>query len=61
MLRPYEFKIELVHDLGNLDFTALPGRATCLSIRDKSGVVRHVHGVILRFILCIGWLKGEYT
>ncbi|SFL72669.1 Phage late control gene D protein (GPD) [Desulfomicrobium norvegicum] len=50
MHRPREFEIGLVHDLGNLDFTALPGRAACLSIRDKSGGVRHVHGVIHRFI-----------
>ncbi|MDY0228188.1 MAG: type VI secretion system tip protein TssI/VgrG [Desulfomicrobium apsheronum] len=50
MHRPYEFEIELVHDLDNLDFTALLGRTACLSIRDKSGGVRHVHGVIHRFM-----------
>ena len=49
MHRPYEFEIELVHDPDNLDFAALPGRAACLSIRDKSGRVRHAHGVIHRF------------
>ena len=50
MHRPHEFETELVHDLGTLDFAALPSQAACLSIRDKSGGVRHVHGVIHRFI-----------
>jgi type VI secretion system secreted protein VgrG len=49
MHRPYEFEIELVHDLDNLDFAELLGRTACLSIRDKSGGVRHVHGVIHSF------------
>jgi type VI secretion system secreted protein VgrG len=49
MQRSYEFKIELVHDFDNLDFATLLGRTACLSIRDKSGGVRHVHGVIHSF------------
>jgi uncharacterized protein involved in type VI secretion and phage assembly len=36
MHRPYEFEIELVHDLDSLDFATLLGRTACLSIRDKS-------------------------
>ena len=48
--RPYEFEIELVHESYNLDFAALLGQTACLSIRDKSGGVRHVHGVIHRFL-----------
>jgi type VI secretion system secreted protein VgrG len=48
--RPYEFEIELVNESYNLDFAALLGQTACLSIRDKSGGVRHVHGVIHRFM-----------
>jgi type VI secretion system secreted protein VgrG len=47
--RPYEFEVELVHKSPTLDFAALLGRTALLSVADKSGGVRHVHGVIRRF------------
>ena len=47
--RPYEFEIELVHESGNVDFASLLGQPGCLSISDKSGSVRHVHGIIRHF------------
>ncbi|MDY0226822.1 MAG: contractile injection system protein, VgrG/Pvc8 family [Desulfomicrobium apsheronum] len=50
MHRHYGFEIELVPDPGNLDFATLPGRAASLSIQDKSGGIRHMHGGIHRFI-----------
>jgi type VI secretion system secreted protein VgrG len=45
----YEFDIELVHESADTDFAALLGRPACLSVADKSGGVRHVHGVIRHF------------
>jgi type VI secretion system secreted protein VgrG len=47
--KPYEFEIELVHESPNVDFAELLGQTACLSIADKSGGVRHVHGVIRDF------------
>jgi type VI secretion system secreted protein VgrG len=47
--RPYEFEIELVHEASNVDFAGLLGQTACLSVSDKSGGVRHVHGVIRDF------------
>ena len=43
--KPYEYEIELVHESAYVDFAELLGQTACLSIRDKSGGVRHVHGV----------------
>jgi type VI secretion system secreted protein VgrG len=43
---PYEYEIELVHESACVDFAELLGQAACLSIADKSGGVRHVHGVV---------------
>jgi type VI secretion system secreted protein VgrG len=47
--KPYEFEVELVHESHTLDFAALLGRTARLSVADKSGGTRHVHGVIRRF------------
>ena len=47
--RPYEFEIELVHESGEVDFVSLLGQTGCLGITDKSGGVRHVHGLIRHF------------
>jgi type VI secretion system secreted protein VgrG len=44
--KPYEYEIELVHESAHVDFAELLGHAACLSIADKSGGVRHVHGVV---------------
>jgi type VI secretion system secreted protein VgrG len=43
---PYEFAIELVSPSASEDLTALLGTEACLSIKDRSGGVRHVHGLI---------------
>ncbi|GAB6112282.1 type VI secretion system Vgr family protein [Desulfomicrobium salsuginis] len=48
--RPYEFDIELVLDSAAVDFAGLLGQSACLSIADKSGGIRHVHGVIRHFV-----------
>jgi type VI secretion system secreted protein VgrG len=47
--RPYEFKIELVAESPDVEFSALLGRPACLGVPDKSGSVRHVHGLIRHF------------
>ncbi|HCU67739.1 MAG TPA: type VI secretion system tip protein VgrG [Desulfomicrobium sp.] len=47
--RPYEFDIELVLDSAIVDLTGLLGHPACLSLTDKSGENRHVHGVIRHF------------
>ena len=47
--RPYEFEIELVDESSGVDFTELLGQPACLSVADKSGGIRHVHGVIRHF------------
>ena len=47
--KPYEFDIELVHESADLDFASLLGQPACLNVADKSGGVRHVHGVIRSF------------
>ncbi len=47
--KPYEFEIELVHESPNVDFAEVLGKSACLSITDKSGGVRHVHGVVRKF------------
>jgi type VI secretion system secreted protein VgrG len=47
--RPFEFAIELVHDSANIDFSEFMGQPASLSIADRSGGVRHVHGVIRQF------------
>jgi type VI secretion system secreted protein VgrG len=44
--KPYEFSIELVSTSANVDMAALLGTSACLSIRDKSGNERLVHGMI---------------
>ena len=48
--RPYEFEIELVHETTAVDFSDLLGQPACLGISDKSGGIRHVHGVIRHFV-----------
>jgi type VI secretion system secreted protein VgrG len=47
--RPYEFEIELVHESAKVDFLELLGRPGCLSIADRSGGVRRVHGIVRQF------------
>ncbi len=44
--KPYEFRIELVSRSPNADVTGLLGTPACLSIADKSGEKRLVHGLI---------------
>ena len=44
--KPYEFGIELVSRSANVDLTALLGAPACLSIADRSGSERLVHGLI---------------
>ena len=44
--KPYEFNIELVSRSANVDLTALLGTPACLSIADRSGGERLVHGLI---------------
>ena len=44
--KPYEFSIELVSRSANVDLTALLGTPACLSIADRSGGERLVHGLI---------------
>ncbi|MDR3176312.1 MAG: type VI secretion system tip protein VgrG [Desulfovibrio sp.] len=44
--RPYEFSIELVSTSANEDITARIGKNACLSIADRSGSVRPVHGLV---------------
>ncbi|MDR2819601.1 MAG: type VI secretion system tip protein VgrG, partial [Desulfovibrio sp.] len=44
--KPYEFQIELVSRSANVDITALLGTPACLSIADRSGGTRLVHGLI---------------
>lgn len=43
---PYEFSVELVSPSPSVDCTALLGTLTCLSIADRSGEERLVHGLI---------------
>lgn len=43
---PYKFNVELTHASSNLDTIALLGKSACLSIADRSGEKRFVHGVI---------------
>jgi len=49
MHRPFEFEIELVHMSAGMDFSELMGQAACLAMADRSGGVRHVHGIIRQF------------
>ena len=44
--RPYEFFIELVSRSSNVDIVSLLGTPACLSITDRSGGTRLVHGLI---------------
>ena len=44
--KPYEFSIELASRSANVDLTALLGTPACLSIADRSGGERLVHGLI---------------
>ena len=44
--KPYEFSIELVSRSANVDLTALLGTPACLSIANRSGGERLVHGLI---------------
>ena len=46
VFKPYEFNIELVSRSANVDLTALLGTPACLSIADRSGGERLVHGLI---------------
>ena len=43
---PYEFVVELVSRSASEDLTSLLGTEACLSIKDRSGGTRHVHGLI---------------
>jgi type VI secretion system secreted protein VgrG len=43
---PYEFCIELVSQSANEDLTGLLNTAACLTLTDKSGGTRHIHGLI---------------
>jgi type VI secretion system secreted protein VgrG len=47
--KPYEFEIELVAESPEVEFSDLLGRPACLGVADKSGGVRHVHGLIRHF------------
>jgi type VI secretion system secreted protein VgrG len=44
--KPYEFAIDLISPSANEDTRALLGTEATLTIRDKSGTERHVHGLI---------------
>jgi Rhs element Vgr protein len=44
--RPYEFSIELVSLSASEDLTSLLGTPGCLSIADRSGGIRKMHGLI---------------
>jgi type VI secretion system secreted protein VgrG len=46
--RPYEFTVELVSLSANEDITGCIGKNACLTITDKSGGVRPVHGLVAR-------------
>ncbi|MDR1889831.1 MAG: type VI secretion system tip protein VgrG, partial [Zoogloeaceae bacterium] len=46
----YEFSIELVSRSANVDINALLGTKACLSIADRSGGTRFVHGIIARML-----------
>ncbi|MDE7065631.1 MAG: type VI secretion system tip protein VgrG, partial [Desulfovibrionaceae bacterium] len=43
---PYEFSIELISTSADVDLTALLGSPACLSIADRSGQERPIHGLI---------------
>ena len=47
--KPYEFFIELVSPSASVDLSSLVGSPGCLTIRDKSGGSREVHGLIREF------------
>ena len=44
--KPYEFSIELVSRRADIDLTGLLGVSACLSLADRSGTKRLVHGRI---------------
>ena len=44
--KPYDFDVELVSSSSQEDIEALLGTAACLSITDRSGGTRHVHGLV---------------
>jgi hypothetical protein len=44
--RPYEFIIELVSASANEDITGCIGKNACLSITDRNGSVRPIHGLV---------------
>lgn len=46
LCNPYEFRIELVSRSSNVDIASFLGAPACLSIADKSGEKRLVHGII---------------
>jgi type VI secretion system secreted protein VgrG len=46
--KPYEFSVELVSTSSAVDITGLVGQAGCLTIIDRSGETRPVHGIICR-------------
>ena len=59
--KPYEFGIELVSLSANVDLTALLGTPACLSIADRSGGERLVHGLIreMEQLITKGFHKEE--
>ena len=59
--KPYEFGIELVSRSANVDLTALLGTPACLSIADRSGGERLVHGLIreMEQLITKGFHKEE--
>ena len=44
--KPYEFTVELLSRNNNLDLTQMLGKTALLTVRDRSGGQRFVHGVI---------------
>ena len=44
--KPYEFSVELVHQSSSVDINGLTGTPASLSISDRSGEKRLVHGII---------------
>ena len=47
--KPYEFDVEVVSRSAREDIAALLGTGACLSITDRSGATRQVHGLIAAF------------
>lgn len=47
--KPYEFEIELISESNCMDIESILGMSACLSIMDRSGGTRVVHGIIAEF------------